>query len=394
MRWIVLFLMLAGSLNAQIYTCDHIPPVDPPNCGGCDYNQFAGRILVTQLNGEELCWETFGGALAINPQTDAVATAQNFFTTSTNYNRDSVNYVIQDTFDANPCHVNYSWKDSTCGSADSVYTLADWQAGISIQDLIAVVRHIRGIEPFTEVREYIAADVDLSGWVDYTDLELIQSMLLGLITEFPTTTGKIEFICGETSQTYQYTAGNDPFVFVAQGNYAYLQAVFEALPWKQGPDILGSVSWGDCFDDVNIQGQPNMCACPVYPYSGSWYDSYFSLAIKRGDVNFSWDKDASRYAALKESLKTFLSKGDAEIDMLNEGAVNGDRSAVAYAVLDAGVWHIEAYHYNNGISAAFDGANIVDYTGDFGTNASLATLLGTNPFIPLGFGVEDDIDGI
>ena len=73
---------------------------------------------------------------------------------------------------------------------DSVITiLADGNPdplnGISTYDLLAFQKHLTGEQPFTEIYQWIAADVNLDKVVDMTDYVILQNMVTGTLTEFP-----------------------------------------------------------------------------------------------------------------------------------------------------------------------------------------------------------------
>jgi hypothetical protein len=52
-------------------------------------------------------------------------------------------------------------------------------------DLIPVRKHILGLEPFTDPRDIIKADVNGDNRIRSSDLVEIRSVILGLKTEFP-----------------------------------------------------------------------------------------------------------------------------------------------------------------------------------------------------------------
>lgn len=57
--------------------------------------------------------------------------------------------------------------------------------GVSGADVVALQKHLLGIEPFHSPYQYLAADVNLSGTVTTFDLVLIRRLILGAIPEFP-----------------------------------------------------------------------------------------------------------------------------------------------------------------------------------------------------------------
>lgn len=64
----------------------------------------------------------------------------------------------------------------------------DVMNGVNVLDLILIQKHLLGINTFTSLHEYIAADVNHDNIVSATDLVELQKLLLGIYTVFPNNT--------------------------------------------------------------------------------------------------------------------------------------------------------------------------------------------------------------
>ncbi|MDX1913156.1 MAG: hypothetical protein SFV22_16805, partial [Saprospiraceae bacterium] len=85
---------------------------------------------------------------------------------------------------------NYLFADLSC---DGQYLLTpakdgDDRVGLSVLDMLAIRRHILGIDPFTSPYRIIEADVNQSGSVTTFDVVQIQRLILGIDSEFPSNT--------------------------------------------------------------------------------------------------------------------------------------------------------------------------------------------------------------
>ncbi len=60
--------------------------------------------------------------------------------------------------------------------------------GVSTLDLIKIQKHLLGIEPFTTIDQYVAADVNRNGNISVIDLLDLRKLLLGKYNEFPRNT--------------------------------------------------------------------------------------------------------------------------------------------------------------------------------------------------------------
>ncbi len=80
--------------------------------------------------------------------------------------------------------------NTTAIPVDSVVTiLADGNLdplnGINTNDLLVFQKHLTGEQPFTEIYQWIAADVNLDKVVDSTDYTILRNLVLGTYTELP-----------------------------------------------------------------------------------------------------------------------------------------------------------------------------------------------------------------
>ena len=57
--------------------------------------------------------------------------------------------------------------------------------GVGVLDLVFIQKHLLGIQPFSLLNEYVAADADRNGTINVLDLILLRKLLLGIYTSFP-----------------------------------------------------------------------------------------------------------------------------------------------------------------------------------------------------------------
>lgn len=76
----------------------------------------------------------------------------------------------------------FSFPELKTGAAYTLQAKLDSQCkeGVSTHDIVAIYRHILGKTPFTQPRQYLAADVDESGAVTVLDIIKIRRVILGL----------------------------------------------------------------------------------------------------------------------------------------------------------------------------------------------------------------------
>jgi hypothetical protein len=82
----------------------------------------------------------------------------------------------------------------------------DYLEDVSTLDLVKIMRHILGLQPFTTPYQHIAADMNGNEKVSVTDLVLHRRLILGVISELPTNTSW-RFI----DKTFEFSTPNDPW---------------------------------------------------------------------------------------------------------------------------------------------------------------------------------------
>lgn len=168
--------------------------------------------------------------------------------TSVNFDiLNSNNYVIGDE-DGTIC---FYYDNVT----DGEYTNEQWRNGISTLDIVFISRHLIGLECFTEIWQYLAADVNGDGTISTLDIIELQKLILYITNELPLV----------TNNTY-----NQPVVYFAQSDYDGMQAI---------RDFDGC----NGFDESTLFGFYNGITCQNT--SNGEIDRY---AIKRGDVSGNW----------------------------------------------------------------------------------------------------------
>jgi len=60
--------------------------------------------------------------------------------------------------------------------------------GVNVVDLVLIQKHLLGLEPFTSLQQFVAADINRSGIVSVMDLVDLRKLLLGIHAEFPRNT--------------------------------------------------------------------------------------------------------------------------------------------------------------------------------------------------------------
>lgn len=126
----------------------------------------------------------------------------------------------------------------------------DWRASVSTVDKLRLTKHLDGVELFTELGQYIAADLNADGHVDEDDLQIMTEFLALLITEFP------------VSNVIQ----DGPIVFINEVDYNLFQNELD-----NGVDADNFL--------LLLQNLSNN-------YSGSGENNAY--AIKRGDIYGNW----------------------------------------------------------------------------------------------------------
>ncbi|MGB3078879.1 MAG: dockerin type I domain-containing protein [Saprospiraceae bacterium] len=111
--------------------------------------------------------------------------------------------------------------------------------GVSTLDLIRIQKHLLGIEPFTSLHQYIAADVNHSGRVTVLDLLDLRRLLLGLYNEFP---GNTSWRFGDMAQEM---GGADISLFSELKTIEYPRHDID------NADFLG-IKIGDVNEDIKL----------------------------------------------------------------------------------------------------------------------------------------------
>ncbi|MEO6131837.1 MAG: hypothetical protein ABIQ02_08305, partial [Saprospiraceae bacterium] len=114
--------------------------------------------------------------------------------------------------------------------------------GVSTLDLIYIQKHLLGITPFTTLYQYIAADVNHSGYVSVIDLLDLRKLLLGIYSEFPNNTS---WRFGSWPQEMN---GTQISHFGEVSSIEYLDKDTQIV------DFVG-IKTGDLNGDVRLQGQ-------------------------------------------------------------------------------------------------------------------------------------------
>lgn len=86
----------------------------------------------------------------------------------------SGNYCIPDGYSGSLCMNYYGTGTGTSAALN----------GVSALDIVLIQRHILKLELFTEVRQYVAADVNKDSKISAADLLEIRKLILGTITNF------------------------------------------------------------------------------------------------------------------------------------------------------------------------------------------------------------------
>ncbi|MEO0471638.1 MAG: dockerin type I repeat-containing protein [Bacteroidota bacterium] len=174
--------------------------------------------------------------------------------------------LFTETTDLSP---GYNWQNFTTppqstrirwhyNGLNATYSQAEWESGLNVIDMVIIRRHILGFQIFDELREYIAADVNMDGVISNDDINLIGDLILVNRNDLPDGTANA---CNPHHQ---------PFFYIDEGAYLGL----DVLP-NNGSGELLLIYALNCtlpFPDIDTQMMPDITA----------------YAIKRGDVSGSW----------------------------------------------------------------------------------------------------------
>ncbi|WP_298507312.1 dockerin type I domain-containing protein [uncultured Kordia sp.] len=132
------------------------------------------------------------------------------------------------------------------------YTYLEWINGVTTFDLIKINKHLLGIEVFTELWQYLAADVNGDGAVSTLDAIILRKLIANTTTELP---------------AMQKGAYNQPVIYFPQDEYDAVNA-----------DLSGNLPF--------ITAYYGNLTCQSISPTNQDTDTY---AIKRGDLNGSWN---------------------------------------------------------------------------------------------------------
>jgi len=136
-------------------------------------------------------------------------------------------------------HVNYA----VCqGGSICMSYQTSWLNGVSTLDLVLIQKHRLGLQLFTDVRQYIAADIDGNGTLEVNDLHELRKLILGIYIALP---------------------DKKNIVFLAERDYDELSNDLSVL--DDTSFLLAYTNYGDCDGDEN------------------------RYAIKTGDINGSFN---------------------------------------------------------------------------------------------------------
>ena len=99
-----------------------------------------------------------------------------------------------------------TFNDFVPGCYITVDKPGDYLYNVSTLDLVKILRHIIGLQPFTTPYNYIAADMNNDSSVKASDLFLHRKLVLGVISELPTNTSW-KFI----DKTFEFSNPSDPW---------------------------------------------------------------------------------------------------------------------------------------------------------------------------------------
>ncbi|QHI37171.1 hypothetical protein IMCC3317_25490 [Kordia antarctica] len=168
--------------------------------------------------------------------------------TSVNYNiLNNNNYVIGDE-EGTMC---FYYESVT----DGEFTNTHWRNGISTLDIVFISRHLIGLECFTEIWQYLAADVNGDGTISTLDMIELQNLILYITNELPLI----------ANNTY-----NQPVIYFPQNDYKGMQEIrdMDGCNGFQESTLFGFYSGITCQSNANGE-----------------IDRF---AIKRGDVSGNW----------------------------------------------------------------------------------------------------------
>ena len=112
--------------------------------------------------------------------------------------------------------------------------------GVSTLDLVLIQRHILGIQPFTDPKKIIAADVDNNQKITAADLLALRKTILGMTTQFPNGQQSWRFVTSD----FTFTNPQQPFPFKETYEYS-------ALSKHMTNQHLNGIKIGDVNDSAS-----------------------------------------------------------------------------------------------------------------------------------------------
>ncbi|MEI6410148.1 MAG: T9SS type A sorting domain-containing protein [Bacteroidota bacterium] len=160
------------------------------------------------------------------------------------------------------------------GSSFAVYPMLDTDPlnGVDVFDLIAISKHILGLEPFTSPYAMIAADANKSGSITVFDIVEIRKLILGLYNNFPSNTSW-RFV----DASFVFPNPNNPFQ--TQFNETYTNT----LPILPG-DTISLEFYGIKVGDVNCTAIPGFKTAHGDDRSPTTLLSMPDLLMEAGEV--------------------------------------------------------------------------------------------------------------
>lgn len=120
--------------------------------------------------------------------------------------------------------------------------------GVSSNDIALIMKHILGLEPFTEPWQFIAADVDGNGVIQTNDLIVLDNLIDGEFTELPDNVSWRFY-----RSDYVFPPGGNPLQSPVPTAFTVAELLADPSLYFKGVKI-GDVNWAvrnSCFDFSN-----------------------------------------------------------------------------------------------------------------------------------------------
>jgi len=135
------------------------------------------------------------------------------------------------------------------------FSSSEWESGVNVLDLIRIINHIGGNDPFDQLWQFLAADADGNSIVDLNDVQTLADLIGGTISELPS--------AQPLPQIERIFQLNQPVFYVERNTYNKAQADLANFL----PNIRTLYAHFTCQSNGSIN----------------------RIAIKRGDLNRSWN---------------------------------------------------------------------------------------------------------